>query len=171
MATIIATPGDSSANSYASIVEADLFLLEKRVGASAWDSVADKTAALIMATIQLERFPWIGSRASSDQSLSWPRTGAYGPDGVLIPSDELPAGLVRATIEMAFWLTQGDRTAIPGGQTLEQLKAGPIDLKFRDPAGTGGMLDAIPDIVSGHLTGLTTSSISGGSGFRNVAVV
>lgn len=168
MATeIIATAGDPNANSYATVAEADQFLLEERLGASAWDSV-NKTAALIMATQQIERLDLVGSPTSSDQALHFPASGTYS-DGSSLDQNEIPTGILRATCELAFWLSQGDRTAVPGGETLQKLKVGPLALDFNDPAGSGGILDQMPDIVRGHLKNLTNLPLGAGDGFRKVA--
>ena len=146
---IDATAGGAAANSYADVAAADLFLLQERLGGSAWDEVVDKPAALIMATQQLERFSYIGIRASTTQSLAWPRNSASTPDGVSLASDAIPVGLIRATCELALWLTQGDRTAVPGGESVSDMTVGPIKLTLRDPV--GGLITQMPDVVRGHL--------------------
>jgi hypothetical protein len=168
MAIIVKTPGSANSNSYADVSDADTQLLEERVGAADWDLVPDKSAALIMATQQLERLTLKGSRASSTQALHFPATGATYADGRTIPADIVPVGMIRATIELAYWLGQKDRTALPGEHLLEKLKLGPMDLTFRDQPGTGGILSSLPDIVVGHLTGLTVSGVGGGSGVYKV---
>ena len=63
---IDATAGGAAANSYADVAAADLFLLQERLGGSAWDEVVDKPAALIMATQQLERFEGQGGDQCRD---------------------------------------------------------------------------------------------------------
>ena len=168
MTDLIATAGAADANSYCTVAQADEHLVGYRLNSTAWDESTAKVAALLMATQHLDRLNWIGEKATSAQALRWPRIDAYDRDGSLIDSTTLPMGLVRATAEMAFWLIQEDRTAIPGGEQLAQLKAGPVDLKFRDRPGVGNLLEQLPDSVTGHLTGLTASSLQTGSGFRNV---
>ena len=149
MALIDATAGGAAANSYADVAAADTFLLQERLGGSAWDEVADKPAALIMATQQLERFSYIGNRNSTTQALAWPRTSAELADGPVTAANAIPVGLIRATCELALWLTQGDRTGVPAGESVSDLTVGPIKLTLRDPV--GGLLAQLPDVVKGHL--------------------
>ena len=168
MAVIIKTAGATDANSYADVADADALLLEERVGGEAWDAVADKSAALIMATQQLERLRWKGSRAVATQALHFPASGATYRDGRAVPETIVPDGVIRGTIELAFWFSQGDRLTVSGGDLLEDIEAGPIKLKFRDLPGTGGILSSMPDIAKGHLNEFTSTGVGGGSGFRRV---
>lgn len=163
MTTLVATPGAADANSYTDRAEADEYLLNDRLHASAWDTLDDsaKDAALMWATRELERLDYVGYRVTETQALKWPRSEAY-LDGRLLANDEVPKQMKDATAEMAFWLSQGDRSAPSSGEQFQELGVGPITLKFRDPAGRGGILDAMPDTVRGLIGGLTTSGTGTG---------
>lgn len=168
MATLDSTVGGAAANSWVSVQEADTYLLEERLGAKAWDEVEDKPAALIWATRILDRYTYSGERTSTDQALSWPRRGATYTDGRTIADDEIPGELIRAVCDLAFWLTQDDRTAVPGGEDLEELEAGPVKLKFRDRDGAGGLYDQVPQHITAPLSVLMPGGVGPGSPFRRV---
>ena len=136
MATLKATPGAVDANAYATRDQA-VALFEGRSGASAWASANDvkRAAALIEATAELEqRFTWRGEKASTSQSLAFPRTGLER-DGVAVASDSIPTELLRATALYADFLLGGGES--PGG--------------VLDLGSIGGMrvqaLDALPGLV------------------------
>jgi len=167
MATIDATVGGANANSYITVAFADTFLLEERLGAEAWDSVENKVNALIMATQQIDRLNFVGDRATETQTLSWPRYNALYPDNRIVTSTDIPVEIKRATAEMAFWLSQSDRTIPPDGDSVSEVRAGPIAVKLNNPAGIGGIIDQMPDVVKGHLNPLMRFGMIGGA-FRKV---
>lgn len=127
---LISDVGSSTANSYISVAEADVFFANS-VGNTAWlTSAASKEASLIEATRILDsQFKWVGFIANNDQALRWPRTDAYDADGRMISAVTVPKLIKDATCNLAYFLLQS------GGlnQTqsdLKGLKLGPIDLKF-----------------------------------------
>jgi len=65
-------------NSYASVAEADYYF-EDRMSVSAWTSAttADKEAAIVSATRQIDKEYFVGRATSSTQALSFPRTGSF----------------------------------------------------------------------------------------------
>lgn len=137
MPTLDSTIGGVSANSNASIEEAQDYVdtLVPDTLAEAWnDGGAEAQAnALIMATRLLDTwFDWCGFVASSSQALLWPRSGVTGPNGYLVPTDEIPARIVEATAELARQLLAGDRISDSDAETnsLKSLKAGPVELAF-----------------------------------------
>ena len=69
--TVTATVGSSSANSYLTVAQAD-DLANDYLGTLAWSSATtdNKGRALIMATRYLDELQWIGTRASTTQSLA-----------------------------------------------------------------------------------------------------
>ena len=112
MATLKAVAGAVDANAYATRDQATV-ILEGR--ASAWASATDakRDAALMEATAELEqRFTWRGEKASSTQSLAFPRTGLER-DGVSVASETIPSELVRATALYADFILSGGES--PGG--------------------------------------------------------
>jgi len=68
-------------NSYATIEEADIYF-ESRIDVATWESADDtlKEQALVTATRYLDTLAYTGYVTDTDQSMSWPRTGAiYSP--------------------------------------------------------------------------------------------
>lgn len=151
MATFTTTPGDPGANSYATVAEADDYLLERRlhVEDEDWKHLGneDKEAALMWAVRSLDQFEFIGSIASTDQALQWPRISAVTKDGRTIASNEIPAIIKDAQAEIALALVKANIAERPAGEELEALTVGPIKLEFRDPSGAGSVLDQVPEEV------------------------
>jgi hypothetical protein len=125
---LVATVGSATANSFATISEANAYL-EGRLNADAWETIGStQTKALVEATRELDALRWQGWRTDAVQALSWPRTGVVNPDA---PSDALtglvtgypeydddviPVRIKRGTIELA----------------LEFLRAGDVDISGTD---------------------------------------
>lgn len=102
---LITTPGDLTANSYASLVEASAYHSAR--GNGAWTgSDALKEAALIRATQWLDgrygnRWPGV-RRYLRAQALDWPRADAYDRDGTYVDIETIPPEVVNATCEAAL---------------------------------------------------------------------
>lgn len=111
--TLVTTPKSASANSYASVAEANSYF-EKRLHKSTWEDAddEDKKIALIWATQLLdEKVQWDGIQSDSNGALRFPRIGLYTQDGNEIDSDTIPQFLKNATAEFAMHLIAEDRTA------------------------------------------------------------
>jgi hypothetical protein len=127
---LIPDVGSSTANSYISVAEADVFFANT-VGNSAWPSSgSNKEAALIEASRILDsQFKWNGFIANNDQALRWPRTDVYDADGRLLSAVSIPKLVKDATCNLAYFLLQNG--GLNQSQSdLKGLKLGPIDLKF-----------------------------------------
>jgi hypothetical protein len=176
-ASITATVGSASANSYLSIAAADT-LAETMLGTLAWTSATtdEKTRALITATRGLDTLTWIGSKSSADQALDWPRTDA-SCDGIDYPDDELPEQIEYATFDLANALlttptllqtpSTSSSALIPGipNKDLSKIKLDVMELTFRtdvSPASSSivSPLSALPHLAA-ILGCLTTSTIPG----------
>lgn len=136
MPAIDATPGGASANSYATLAEADAYHA-MRMHATGWTEKSDseQTVALQMATRLLDQwFEWHGYVASTTQALLWPRSGAYGASGYVLASDTIPIAIRDATAELAMHLlaAETDRTLEPDVEIegIKSLTAGPVDVEF-----------------------------------------
>jgi hypothetical protein len=149
-----ATPGDPAANSYPTLEQADDYLTDARLHVGdEWTtlSAAEKEAALMWATREIERFNMIGNRSSSDQALHFPSDATAENNGRPIPAGEIPASVIWATSELAYFLAEEDRSAIPSGEQKEKIKVGPIEISYRNQAGAGDVLDQAPKDVKGLL--------------------
>lgn len=102
---LIITPGDITANSYASLLQAAAYHTAR--GNTTWVGAdALREAALIRATQWLDgRYGnrWSGTRTNLRlQALDWPRLDAYDRDGGLVVSDAIPVEVINATCEAAL---------------------------------------------------------------------
>lgn len=110
-----ATVGSVSANSYLSLDDAQDYF-DARLYSEAWTEAASgvQMQSLIMATRQLdEEFNWNGTKTDEDQSLEWPRSGAYDCSDKLITSTVIPTEIKNATAEQALHLLKSDPTTYP----------------------------------------------------------
>ena len=180
--TLITTPGDPNADSYAAIADADAYFLA--LGNMLWTATdAWKEAYLRRATRYLEnqyRRRWIGIRATQAQSLAWPRVDgsrnlyynavAYpllDIDGFQIPITAVPAQVLKATCELAFLVLSGatlepragigDQNIISESSQVDVLKK---DITY---AGSKALLERYL-AVEGLLRGLVTSTPGASAG-------
>lgn len=143
--TIVTTPGDANANSYASVTEATAFNAGRPFG-GAWASADAETqkAALIWSTILLDAsFQWTGSAVTDTQALMWPRNGMLTRKGFAIDPTTIPTDLKNAQCEWARRLIEGDMAGdnVPFKIGLQEVKAGPVDLKFQLPGQVSNTVD------------------------------
>lgn len=110
---LIATPGAATANSYATLSEADIYH-QVHLYNSAWLTADDwqREAALIWATRLLdEQVDWMGNLTTNEQALRWPRSGVLDRDGCkYLDQSTIPLFLKTATAELARHLLGSDRT-------------------------------------------------------------
>lgn len=165
--TLVATAGSASANSYCTLAEANTYH-ESRLFSTDWTgaSTSDRTKALIWATrLMDERYRWAASVVDGVQALRWPRWAVMDSAGYdYIPTTVVPQELKNAVAELARQLVIADRT-IEGdvdANNLKRLKAGPVELEFRN----GVNLKPIPDAVSSMIPSWWGTLIQG-SGFTH----
>lgn len=130
--------GLADANSYGSFAGYVAYWADRGVTVTELQAVVEP--ALVRATDYLDqRYPWKGSRLTSEQALQWPRACAYGeptfeaPCGVTL--DGVPAQVVRACYELASRAISADLAPDPtvdaSGQTVvsSRKKVGPIEVE------------------------------------------
>jgi hypothetical protein len=140
---LIATPGASNANSFATLAQFQTYM-ESRLYGDAWEDYDDDVVlkALITATRLIaeyfNRVGWQGFVVSSTQALPMPRSGMLYPNGWPIPSSIIPQQLVDATSELAFRLIEAGAMPDDPSETagLKSLLAGPVKLEFTEDSGT-----------------------------------
>ena len=122
-----ATAGAATANSYASVAEADAYLAV-RGDTSTWTALTtdEKEAKLQWSAIYIDTLTFKGTRSTSTQALQWPRIGVWDRDGFEV--DGIPQALKNAQAEMAFQLIANDWTQGLGPVTNETLSVGSISL-------------------------------------------
>ena len=142
----------SGAESYASVADADAYFTARANAAWAALSSTAKEAALRQACDYIEAvygLRWAGDRVSDTQPLSWPRSGVY-VDGVEIVDTALPAGLVRANIELAVKASAGDLLADQGAQVRSET-VGPISVTYADGARQATRYALVESLLAGLL--------------------
>ena len=122
-----ATAGAATANSYASVAEADAYLAV-RGDTSTWTALnnGQKESKLQWAAIYLDTLTFKGTRSTSTQALQWPRIGVWDRDGFEV--NAIPQALKNAQAEMAFQLIANDWTQGLGPVSNETLSVGSISL-------------------------------------------
>jgi hypothetical protein len=168
--TFNATPGATDANSYVTVEGADEFLTERRMHVGIeWTALsqADKEAALMWSTREIERHDFIGTRQSSEQALHWPTFEQYENDGRPIPDDGIPISVEDATSEMALHLVKEDQSKVAASEQFEKVKVGPIELQYRDRLGDDDILATAPPDVRAMLKPVLSAGTAGGVN-RNV---
>lgn len=150
--SVVSTPLDPLANSYASVADADAYATDVLLVPSVGDAWVDldpdmKARYLVNATRILDSLvDWIGDRYSRDQKLDWPRSNAY-IENFLLLSTTVPEKVQWATIEMAIWLMKNDGATSQTTQfAIDKLAVGPIRVDFNEQAGGPGY-DYLPDEV------------------------
>jgi hypothetical protein len=134
---LVATPGSASANTYATLAEADAYH-EARLHTEDWDEATDedKDKALVMATRLLDSmYDWAEFPATTTQALQWPRSGILAANKLEnVPSTEIPLELKHATAELARQFLAEDRSLDSDveSQGLLGLDAGSVSLRFKD---------------------------------------
>jgi len=122
----------SPPTSYVSVADADTYLAPN-IHNTAWValSTANKENLLAYATIYLnDRTRWKGTKTVPTSYLSWPRTGVYDREELLLDPNEIPVQLARATAEMARFMIAGDRTVDRDQDGLKELTVDVIELVF-----------------------------------------
>ena len=152
------TVGGASANAYVSIDVANQWNADRSPDTlfAAWDAAyyEERRAAILNATRLLDSLvEWTGWVVNDTQALLWPRTGMYYRNGYYIPETTIPDELQWATAEFARQLlATTDRTADNDvdAQSLRRLKAGPIELEFKDQVIPKVVPDAVVYLLPNH---------------------
>lgn len=145
---LVTTAGSKDANSYASLDDGNQYHEGHSQGATWTEATEDKRRrGLVTATRQLDAwFEWDGDVAFSDQALLFPRKGVVGRNGYLLDGESIPVVIRNATCELArSRLTDAGPT--DDADNISRLKAGPVDITFRDETVTFVIPDAVIILV------------------------
>jgi len=148
-ATIDATLGGASANSYVTLADANSYF-ESVPNSSTWTDKTDdqKNRALISATRWIDALSFYGDRCSETQALKWPRED-YKVDGIAWVCTIIPASIKVATFELARALAN-DTDAITGstGTTgiYDQVELGDLKVKYKESSTTPGVINNVFDV-------------------------
>jgi len=131
-ATLVATVGGASSNTYATLAESEQYYLNRWVGTSTvWsgESDANKNKALLFSAKLLDNLCiWQGWPVDDTQRMLWPRYGLSFRNGYPINSTTVPQDL-KDDIE---------------SQGITELKAGSVTLRFSEDQA----IKMIPDLVT-----------------------
>lgn len=158
MPTIVATVGSATANSFVTVAECDAYC-DARLNADAWNNEPDddqKARALIGATQELSNLNWIGDgRATTTQSLAWPRAFALNPDVPWIGITyygltEIPKRVKDATCELALqFLILGttDLAALDPTLNVRRKKVDVLETEYFEPQLRTKGLSRFPSVM------------------------
>jgi hypothetical protein len=147
--TVVTTVGSASANSYASVTEADAEL-EAHPDVATWTALTDpeKGRALILATQRIDQEPFEGSTVNplpgtSDeaaQALKFPRNGCTSDEGWTYQNDVIPEPIKKATIHLALDIAAGGVSLTDEGlEGFEEVAVGPLSVTPRHSRKSGSL--------------------------------
>ena len=141
---------------YGTVLDADAYHLARGTG-DAWDDVADKESALLVASEWIDRkyrtrFPGykVGRRT---QEREWPRYDAYDAANEFILSTDIPIEIEQATYEAALRHGTDPGSLSPDvDPPLSRIKADTVELEY---AGTNQTTDypTVSSLLSNLLVG------------------
>lgn len=161
------TIGGASANSYASMDEAETYL-DSRLNIVAWFDAGpdDRKRALLMAAQRLDRENWLGNRATSTQRLAWPRADVRKVDSVGIgfsgyswdfgwgesySTTEIPQPVKDAQCELALAYLEGFDDGVK--DAVESYSIDGVSKKFRATRPHGGLPPRVLQLIGGLIGG------------------
>ena len=153
--TIVATVGSASANSYATLAEAETYC-EARLNVTLWDAATDdnKNRALVEATRELDVLGWDGYRTDDVQALAWPREWVVNPDDPNLDyydNDEIPQRVKDSTCELALQFIKSgttDLAAIPAETNIKRKKIDVLETEYFGPQNTPTGIDRFPRVLA-----------------------
>lgn len=135
--------GRADANGYISVDDANTYFADRNV--TAWDSVAEPEAAIILATdfmLNMYRMRWKGFRRFTTQALDWPRVAAEKPDSIGMgyggyPNyyllTEIPSEVKLACAELALRASAGSLAPdLSPDDYIKIARVGPISVEYAD---------------------------------------
>jgi hypothetical protein len=165
-ATIDATLGGVSANSYVTLAAADAYF-ETVPDSSTWTTKTtdQKNRALISATRWIDSLSFYGNRCSDTQALKWPRED-YKVDKVELSCTLIPEPIKTATYELARAFAN-DTNAITGttGTTgiPDEVELGELRVKYNKTSQTSGVINNVFDVYPWLQSYLGPYSLGGAS--------
>lgn len=153
-----ATPKGVSANSYATLTEADAYF-EGRMDAANWAGATEtqKTLALVAATARLEQEHYIGVLTDSAQRLKWPRRWVPREDvGDYYDAEVIPRPVKEAMYEvaLAFRDTAGLLTDT-GLEPYDEVEIGPLRVVPHQPVTSGALPSQAKRLLAAFATNMT----------------
>ncbi len=124
------------ANSYATVIYARNYALERGLDLPEDDNAVAKLLILAMDYIEAKRDDYQGVKTSYTQELQWPRDGVY-LDGVEIPTDYIPKELKKAQVQLAIESYEGfELLPSSSGHLVTEEQVGPLKTKYSEKVGS-----------------------------------
>ena len=149
-----------NANSFVDVEYADDYMAANIHAADTWNGLdqSQKEALLVWGSRYLDqRAIWEGYKTDENSNLRWPRRCVKDRDGILIDEYSIPDQLKQATVEMARYLIESDRSTDRAQDGLKSLKVDVIELVFNEayrlpevPSEIGQIIQGLGYIKSGQ---------------------
>jgi hypothetical protein len=155
MITVEASPGSANANSYCSVAVAESYFATSYKRTEWSEAATDhKAMALVEATRLLDNLvSWAGYRATSLQSLKFPRTQLIDYDAPAdasssyLSSVDIPKFLVCAVCELAYDILKNSGFSAQEND-LSDVKVGPLSISFSDKVKVQGFSQVVQAAIS-----------------------
>jgi hypothetical protein len=165
--------------SYASVAEANVFLVTDPVRATIWNTltVDQKGINLVAATRRLDGFRYKGEKTGADnvQDNQFPRTGLVYPDGTDVGTTEIPYDIEIATILLAGTIASNAEAAqaTDSSSNIKKVKAGSAEVEYFNSVSGVPLQDstAYNFITYWLASEQSNSSVSLGFGFYNDPII
>lgn len=151
------TVGGTTSNSYVTVDEVDDYMTTRN-HSSSWNDILedDKEKYLISATNQIDWFiKFNGYKASSDQSLSFPRTNCFDYRlNEYVASNIIPTRVKYAVYELILASLNEDRFADNPMAGLQQVQVGSLKVVANSVGTWQTKKKPMPDIIYNILSGI-----------------
>lgn len=144
--------GLSGATSLVSLAEADDYFAADASFQATWSGFSDPNKQIRLARasrVLQQKATWRGCKSVETSAFSWPRTGVYDRDGVLIASNVIPVAVKQAVCELVKILEINDITAGQDVDYLKTVKMDVMEITWQDKTGQSTLPSIINDILRG----------------------
>jgi len=144
--------GKTDSNSYITTAFAGAY--HSSLGNSAWDtySLPVQEKSCVKATMFIDlSFKLSGVKNTREQGLEFPRTGCLDKNNYIIPDNEVPVEVKKATAECALlFLEQPDLSADNLERIVKRKKVGPLETEYE----TSQDFDKTFETIKNHMRGI-----------------
>ena len=145
--------------SYASVEEANIYLIADPVRGAGWKALEDdsKGMFLVAATRRLDLLRWVGEKTDPAQTTEWPRKMAKRRGGDFVPEDAIPPEIEHSCILLAGTIVTNNTAAeVQSGNRLKWVRAGSASIGYF--SSREDSMPSIPDPTVIQLISVFTST-------------
>lgn len=147
----------TGANSYVTVSGCDAYL--EKYGEATWSASTVTTTmkqnALLKAMRYLDHLSWKGTKYTSTQTTSWPRSGVVDGNGYELDEDFVPPEVVAAQCELALRSLPSSsiklQPDLPRGGRESATSMGSIAISYQSAAPPRAVITVVEDILKGLL--------------------